>query len=349
MGEGVSSRPKGAELRYGDFVVREYEPGDEHRILEAFNRVFAGVDPEFEPRTLEEWNWRFRDNPAGHETRIAVTEAGEVAGHFAAIVQRVGLEGAEGRFVQGVDNFTDPRFRRSLRRDSLLSFLNNTHWERTGGSEPGKTDVAWGLPVVAAWRVGGKLIGYEVIRTQLELYATADEVDPGPAPGVEVEEVTSFPEEVGRLCERAGEPYGAIELRDKPHCDWRFFARPGHGYRVAVARRGGELAGYAVYAKGGFDQRTDQGLVVDWLVPPTDRAAGHALRAWIRDVGRESGAERLVALFPESCADFMAFQLAGFRAGGTSYFPICRHAARRHDPRWLYRHWYYTFADTDLA
>ena len=339
----------GESSEYGEFRVREYEAGDEGAILDAFNRVFAAVNPEFTPRTLEDWRWRFPDNPAGFEIRIAVTEGGDVAGHFAAIAQRMRVEGRAGRFTQGVDNFTDPRFRKSLRRDSLLSFINNTHWELTGGEGPEKNDVAWGLPVKAAWRVGGKLIGYELIRTQLELTAHVDVVDPEPTEGLEVEEVTSFPEDTLALFERAAEPYGAIEVRDKEHCDWRFFAKPGHRYRVAVARRSGTLLGYAVFTKGPFDQREDQGLVVDWLVPTTSRPAGHALRAWLRDVAREEGAERLVALFPETAADFLAFQLAGFRVGPTSYFPICRFHAKRHEPRWLYRNWYYTFADTDLA
>lgn len=339
----------GESARYGDFLVREYEEGDEVRILEAFNRVFAAVNPEFEPRTLEDWNWRFRDNPAGMEIRIAVTEDGEVAGHFAGIRQRMRVEGRAGRFVQGVDNFTDPRFRKSLRRDSLLSFINNTHWELTGGPGPEKSDVDWGLPVTAAWRVGGKLIGYEVIRTQLALAAATDAIDPGPTEGVEVVEASEFPEETGLLFERAAAPYGAIEVRDKEHCDWRFFARPDHGYRLGLARRGGELLGYAVFAVGGFDQRPDQGLVVDWLVPPTARPAGHALRAWIRALAQEAGVERAVALFPETAADFLAFQLAGFRVEPTSYFPIGRIYSKRHEPRWLYRNWYYTFADTDLA
>ena len=336
-------------LRYGDFLVREYRAGDEVRILEAFNRVFGGVDEGFVPRELAEWRWRFMENPAGHEIRIAVTEEGEVAGQFAAIPQRMRLEGGVGRFVQGVDNFTDARFRKSLRRDSLLSFLNNNHWDLTSGPGPDQTDVAWGLPVKAAWRVGGKLIKYELVRTQLDLHAELGELSLGAAQGIEVQEVFSFPEEVDELFERAAEPHGAIEVRSKEHLDWRFFGRPGHGYRAAVARRGGTLLGYAVYCKGAFDGRENLGLIVDWLVAPGEAGAQSALLAWLREAADQTGAEQLLALFPETVAEFQSFQGAGFRVGPTRYFPICRYFAKRRGPRWLYRHWYYTLADTDLA
>ena len=35
------------------YRIRAYRPGDESAILATFNRVFARVDPTFQPRTLE--------------------------------------------------------------------------------------------------------------------------------------------------------------------------------------------------------------------------------------------------------------------------------------------------------
>ncbi|MFT5290553.1 MAG: hypothetical protein ACI8QS_001562 [Planctomycetota bacterium] len=342
-------RNKDEDLQHGDLLIREYEDGDEVKILEGFNRVFAAVNPSFVPRTMEEWMWRFRENPDGQSMRLAFTPEGNLAGSFAGMCQKMRLNGEDARFLQGVDNFTDPSFRKSLRRDSLLATLVNANWKFIRGDAPPKYAVAWGLPVVAAWRVGGKMIGYKLVRTQLELFAQLGDVRQGPTEGIEVEEVTSFPEETDALFERAAEPHAAIAVRDKEHCDWRFFRKPGHNYRVAVARRGQELLGYTVFAKGAFDGREDQGLIVDWLVPPTALGASNALRAWLCDVASETGAERLVAFFPETMPEFMAFQLAGFRAGPTSYFPICKHHSRNHDPLWLYKNWFYTFADTDLV
>ena len=47
------------------YTIREYEAGDEVAILDTFNRVFSGIDPNFVPRTLAQWRWCYLDNPSG--------------------------------------------------------------------------------------------------------------------------------------------------------------------------------------------------------------------------------------------------------------------------------------------
>ncbi len=47
-------RAKRMERRPPQLEFREYRPGDEEALLATFNRTFAGIDPGFEPRSLEE-------------------------------------------------------------------------------------------------------------------------------------------------------------------------------------------------------------------------------------------------------------------------------------------------------
>jgi hypothetical protein len=89
--------------------------------------------------------------------------------------------------------------------------------------------------------------------------------------------------------------------------------------------------------------------VVDWLVDPSEPGAGSALRAWCVDFARSEGQERLRALFPESCADFAAFQEDGFRVTDTTYVTAAGSYTRRFHTLGLYRGWYYTLAEFDLA
>src|SRR6185503_2483682 len=106
--------------RFGGFRVRAYQPGDEHEILSTFNRVSARVDPGFQPRTLEFWRWRFRDNPSGSRILLAFTEEGRVAGQLACIVNRMRLDGRAACFGQGVDQMSDASLRTGLKRGSLV-------------------------------------------------------------------------------------------------------------------------------------------------------------------------------------------------------------------------------------
>ena len=57
-----------------DYEIREYQPGDEHSLLETFNEVFSEKNPAYVPRTLEEWRWAFPDNPAGWRIFVALHE-----------------------------------------------------------------------------------------------------------------------------------------------------------------------------------------------------------------------------------------------------------------------------------
>ena len=77
-----------------DYELREYRPGDEESILRCFNLVFARDNPDFVPRTMEQWDWTFRRNPAGRRVWLALT-GGEVVAQYAALPNRVWIGGEE--------------------------------------------------------------------------------------------------------------------------------------------------------------------------------------------------------------------------------------------------------------
>jgi hypothetical protein len=334
--------------RLGELTVRTYQPGDEHEILETFNRVFARVDVTFRPRTLDFWRWRFLENPSGSRIVLALTPEGRVAGQLAVIVQRVRLAGRPSCFGQGVDQMSDPELKQGLGK-SLVGVLGNTVVLLHAGSGPDQDSLGWGAPVPAAWRAGKSFARYEIIRTQLKLCGRPEELVHAAAPGIEVVEARDFPEEVSELFERAAAPHGAIAVRDKARLDWRWVRHPEKRCRIGLARRGRRLLGYAVFARGAFDGASDEGLVCDWLVDPREPGAAPALRAWLAHRAREQGSERLVAIFPDTVREWLDFQRAGFRVVPSRYFLIGRQYLRAVPVRWVREHWYYTLGDTDLV
>ena len=68
------------------YTVREYRAGDEHAILETFNRVFARVDPTFRPRSLETWRWLYDRNPSGRRIYLCLSGDGCVLAQYAGLV-----------------------------------------------------------------------------------------------------------------------------------------------------------------------------------------------------------------------------------------------------------------------
>ena len=329
-------------------TIREYEPGDEEAILATFNRIFAEVDPTFTPRTLASWRWAYRDNPSGWRIFVALTDEGEVVAQYAGLGQRMRIEGEPASFSQSVDTMVDPRWRLVV-DDPLFVRTARPYGDRYGGPPPKKDVVFWGLPVASAWRMGRLHLDYEMIRTPLALGCPPERLVAGEAPGVEVEETDAFPEEVEDLFERCAPSHGAIAVRDRAHLAWRFSDHPDHDYRVALARRGGTLVGYAVFRAGAFDGEDDLGLVCDWLVADGEDGSAEALRAWAAERTRAEGAGRTVALFPEYVPEWLAFQRAGYRAAPTSYVLAGKSFVKRIGARWLFENWYTTLGDTDLV
>jgi len=332
-----------------ELTLREYQPGDEVEILETFNRIFAAVDPTFEPRGLEVWRWQFLANPSGSLILLAVTEEGKVAGQLANVLQRVWLDGKLVSFSQAVDSMSDPALRQGLKRESLQAQLGNAYAEKYAGPEPGQHALLWGAPVPAAWRVGKTFIRYEVVRTQLQLVVSPALVRAKASPGLEIEEVERFPLEIADLFERVAREHGALAVRDKPQMDWRFADHPERSYRVALARRGGTLVGCTVYRVGAFDGRENQGLVCDWILPAEDAGARDALSVWLAERGREDDVERLCLLLPDTAPEFLHMQAVGFRVEPTRYAVVGRECVPGFGMRWMHDHWYYTLGDTDLC
>ena len=57
--------------------IREYQPGDEHKIIELFKDSYG------KEMTLDFWNWRFRDNPFGHAIVYLAFDGDRLAAHYA--------------------------------------------------------------------------------------------------------------------------------------------------------------------------------------------------------------------------------------------------------------------------
>ncbi len=333
-------------------TIREYRPGDEERILATFNRVFAAVDPGFVPRDLATWRWLYQRNPSGSRIWLALDEEGAVVSQYAGLGQRMWVQGERANFSQSVDSMTDLGPRAGLKRPGAFVLTGRPYAEHFGGDAPDRDLVMWGLPVPAAWRIGRRYLDYELIRTQLALFAAPDDVRPGiPRAGaadVRVEEVARFPDELDALSERLGRERGAVAVRDRAQLAWRFEDDPRHTYRLAVARTSRGLAGLAACRPGTFDGR-DGLLVADFAVGQGEDAAAAALLDWLAAAAADADRAELVAVFPETAPEWLDFQRAGFRARGTQYVLVGRSYARRIEFPWLRRSWYYTLGDTDLA
>jgi len=280
-----------------------------------------------------DWRRHHAESPESTRVLIGLDEQGQPAGAHAGRRLVVRMEGARAGFTLVGDSF----------RPGASVAFDRAFGQTFGGAEEGLDLVHFGLADAPAWDLARAEMRYDMIRTQLALVLPIAERGSSGASGLTVEEVAAFPEAVDALFERAAGSLGAVAERTAEALARRF--PPDRGFRVALARHGGGVAGYAVFRAAGPPEVEGAAWLWDWLVPPGEEPAGDALRAWAADCAASAGADRLAAVFPDSCSDWIAFQRAGFRAHAFPRFLVARSYAKQQSMRWLYHHWYYTLAD----
>ncbi len=328
--------------------LRPFGAGDEAAILRAHARVFAHVDPSYQPLSLETWNWQYAKNPFGSRISLALGADGEVRGQYAGLRQRVRCEEGSVHFTQAIDSFNTRRVDAGLSRTSSFVRAGEFFAKHFCGAGAELDQVVWGLAIPGVWRIGASRLGYEHVRTVNSLAARLSELAPGADDSMSVEESVACPSDIGALFELVAADRGAIAVRDKAWMDWRFAQHPLYKYSFGLVRQAGALRGVGVYRHGSFAGEQG-GLICDWLVPSADESARAALLAWFRARATESGATQLIALLPDTAPEWLEFQRAGFRVLPTDYVLAARCFRAPFDRNFLFWRWYYTLGDTDLV
>jgi hypothetical protein len=334
------------------YDLRPMQEADVESVLAGFNAVFSEGNPDFVARTMEEWEWAYRKNPAGTRVLVAVKE-GEVAAHFSSLPVRVWIGGEERLFGQSVDSYVLPAHRQGLRRPGLYAKLVWEFQDLYGGRD--KDLLHFGWPVWNAWRIGKALLSYEVVRTQNLLVkavpADADQaiLEGCERDGLRLEVIDRFDEQARWLWDRCSGAWGASAIRDDAFLNWRIFDHPKNDYTVLGVRDGdGILRGYAIFRFGAWIE-PDMGLLVDWLVPPDEPLVAGLLHDGLMAAAARDGAATVTGIFPDWSHWFESFQDLAWRVTPSEYFMMGVYYHKRYDMLWLRKNWWYLLIDTDLV
>jgi hypothetical protein len=336
-------------------TVRPYRPGDEASILALFNGVFGEGDARFETRTLEQWRWLYRDNPAGTQIVVSVEDDGTVVGHYACLPARARVDGEVVVAGQGIDSMVRADYRSGLKREGAFVRTARGYFEHFGHWPI--CAFGYGFPNRQAYPIGVRLVGYKpVFRPLPTLYRNFFEEGDDDAVGretsadaarLDVVEVDRFGAVADELWTRLAPDFPFALVRDAAYLDWRYAACPWLGYRRYVVReRGGRVR--ALFVARANWQRQPIGALVDFLGAPDDAAAvGLALRTTTR-LAREAGQARVEAWFPERSPWFRHALGSGFRSEPCQYVLCVMLYRERPDLEWVRERWYYTIGDSDV-
>lgn len=334
-----------------DLEIRPYRDGDEHQILKTFNLVFREVcGPGYVDRTLDTWNWQYRDNPEGRRIWLAVAKDGTIAAQYAGVPLGVDTPWGKKTFVHCVDSMTHPEWRQGLKRKGLFVLTCEPFWAE---SKAIGDALFYGFPVDAAFRIGQRYLQYTwMCDIDYRMRDAALPMLPFPI-GLAVEMVASVPGDVDALYERVKQDKQCLLRRDRAYLDWRYVQNPARtDYELWTVRRNGGLAGLMVL-KPHSGLAPDAATIADWLVPEADRDAQDALLAQAVKRQHEEGRKVLMTVVPGWSHEDRMVDAHGFakRSSGDWLQRRLVHNIN-HPPvtaEFLAQNWWFQLGDSDLA
>ena len=337
-----------------DLTIRCYADGDGPGIVKLLNDVFGENNPHYDPRTVAEWEWVYRQNPAGHQIIVAETPDGEIVGHYACIPYRTSVRGEVATCGQGVDSMVRADFRRGLKTEGLFLRTARHYFETYG--VPEQNAYGYGFPNPKAFRIGVRMLKYEPIHAPLvtlgrNLFAlTPDEdevVGVGADPGGSVVEIDRFGAAADALWAQLAPEYALGTIRDARYLNWRYLDCPFGTHRAfALVNDDGSWRG-AIVCRIGWAGPSILALS-EFLVPGEDRGAALRLLAHAVGWAREIGQQRVEVWFPPWHPFHGMAATHGFHAE-KSPFNLCIKIYRPDlHAEWARSNWMFSIGDTDV-
>ncbi len=214
-------------------LIRPFQVDDLSAVLLSFKQAFGTS------RTLEEWRWRYEQNPYGSSIEVALGEDGRLLAHYAVLHGAWQHSKDPCSVGQVVDVFTGEK-PGLFRRGPLARTIDSLLARATG---PGKLLWLYGFPNRRAARLG----------RLTEVYPWEASVPCWSAPKTSRHPRARGWLQVGwdrtgieSLWDRARERYPFSSVRDARFYEHRFRTRPAHDYLFFAWRRSGVIRALAV-------------------------------------------------------------------------------------------------------
>lgn len=273
-------------------IIRKYREGDEKEINDLFNEVFD------DRRSLEEWRWKFKENPLQDTNFITVAEfRGKIVGQYANLPALFKYQDKVFKVVFPVDNFVHKDF-----RGGMKGIQGKMHEDQCEVVRNKNICLGLGFPNRDAYVIGKRVLKYKDIgqipvlfkRLNLRLAAkrrlswfpgfvlrliqasssigyrlSLGMKNRNPIKGLKIKVIDSFDERFDILWAKVKKQHEIIGVRDRRYLNWRY-KKPGKNYEIIVAEKDNEILGHIVTSTKNTEGASE-GYIVDMLSTGDER------------------------------------------------------------------------------
>jgi len=356
-----------------DWTMRNYEPGDEERIVRYQNMEMKKESQ----KSIEHWRWEYASNPEDIKT-ICIAEDGEVlAGHYALmpLKMKVGYETLTG--AQSVDTFTHHDYRRlgifaalatrvyGIAADKGVSvlygfpsmasyhgFVKKLDWIKVTSIDKMHRPLTLTSFIISSihfmLKQGPKLV-LSTAWKQLRNWPERREIECA-ASRAKIRRISRFDRSADELWSEIARHDEIRVVKDSAYLNWRYIEKPGNTYSVYKIESDEETKGFLVLGRNLIRGRfLKMCLAVDLVTKTTEediRLALHIASA----IAKRLGGNSLAVWAPHDSFVSGLLNREGYlRAGGLIL--IARQNRRVFDSKVLrdIRRWFIMAGDTDVA
>jgi len=335
--------------------------------------------------STEWWDWKYRLNPAGFwggegDIWIAENTSGEIIGHWAVLPEKIKFGSKTITVAQAVDAATHPDYRgcgifRTLVRNVcldaknryvfVLGFPNELYrgYEKLGWKSFRTIEflnfIDYDRPLKSYFR---RNITFTLAKTALKILrtttyiSTSFQLEKLTGCDIELEEVTTFPDEMNDFWKISRSEHEIILDRDSSFLNWRFHKHFGDYQKfIARSKETGEITGYMVVKRTNMRGIKDILDIVDLHALPCEDKSLIILIKFAIDIAKKGEFNIVHCRVPQwhKYAKFLrklkfvsvgrTFEYVGLYQPRLIIYPLEQEVSPNMGK------WFYTLADTDYA
>ena len=280
-----------------EFTIREYQTGDETRIVEFLEYAFGGW-PKFnlECTPVDHWKWKYLDNPQKELQLITLVMDDKkiiATAHTCPKIVRIGKKRYLSSF--GCDVATHPDYRRMGVNTSMREYRNDLHTKL--GFDIGYGMAGNQILIKSAKRRGLNTFPHPlrhlglIFNTDLHFkqsnttnhllkkygyrfYESLNKIKnilrrkPKENPDFTISDIKKFDDKYDSFWSAIQDQYGFILDRNRDYLNWRYCDLRGGNYIVKQLIERGEILGYVVLRINRYHAEYPIGYIIDLIAFP---------------------------------------------------------------------------------